>query len=94
MRFPFCKNRGEEIPFPVAVAIFLSAAALAAGGVGLYIAAGPVMEEQLALRRDFMELKNQQEQVNIQYEAWLNKAKKEITAAQVIQDEASAPKKE
>lgn len=93
MRIPFGTNRGEEIQIPVAVAIFLAAAALAASAVALYIAAGPVMEEQLALRRDFMELKGQQEQVNIQYEAWLNKAKKEINAAEAIQDAASAPKR-
>ena len=93
MYLPFLKKgNGEEISFPVAVAVFLAAASLAAAGVALYIAAGPVLEEQIALRREFMELKGQQEQVNIQYEAWLKKAKKEINAAQAIEDAASAPK--
>jgi hypothetical protein len=91
MRLPFSKDSGaEQIPLTTAITIFLAAAAFACSAVALYIAAGPVMEEQLALRNEFMELKAQQSQVNIQYEAWLKKAKREINAAQEIQDAAGA----
>lgn len=90
MKIPFSK-KGEagEIPLPTAIAIFIATAALAMSAVSLYVAAGPVMEEQLALRNEFMELKTQQEQVNLQYEAWLKKAKREIKDAQEAQDAAT-----
>lgn len=66
-------------------------AAFIVGLVALLATAGTarwtwlVVDEQVKLREEFMQLKNQQEQVGIQYEFWLKQLQEERAAAAVEQ---------
>ena len=77
--WPF-KKRAEapkrQIEPAAAAAIIISTIALAASfGVARW--SWLLLDEQIALRKDFAALKNEQEQTNLQYEYWLGKLKAE-----------------
>jgi hypothetical protein len=62
---------------PVAAwAIVLSVVALAAA-LGVARWSWLMLDEQISLRKEFVELKNEQVQTNIQYEYWLGKIRAE-----------------
>ncbi|MEY4723413.1 MAG: hypothetical protein RLZZ324_926 [Candidatus Parcubacteria bacterium] len=78
--WPFKKrstlNAAKNLPGPVIAAILVSVVSLCvAAGVARW--SWLLLDEQVQLRKDFVELKNHTDQTDIQYEAWLAKLKQE-----------------
>jgi len=78
----FCADKNISGPVMSAIVISVISLALSAGVMRW---SWLLLDEQIRLRQDFMRLKNQQDQVNIQYEAWLKKVQQEINKAEELQ---------
>jgi hypothetical protein len=72
-----------HVPGPAGIAIFIAVASLALS-LGIMRWSVLILEEQLQLRTEFEQLKNQQNQVNLQYELWLDRLQQEIEDARKI----------
>jgi len=83
----------ERMPYATAAAIIIAVIALAlAAGVCRW--SWLLMDEQIQLRKDFMQLKNSQDQSNIQYEFWSKEIQKERAQLKDLAPQAPpAPKK-
>ena len=77
--FPFFKKNEEKIPTSTVAAILVACLSLILS-FGVIRWSWLLLDEQIQLRKDFMELKEEQAQVNIQYEFWLKKIQDERTA--------------
>jgi hypothetical protein len=75
----------KQIDPAAAWALIVSAVALMAS-LGVARWSWLLLDEQVQLRKDFIELKNEQEQSNIQYEYWLGKLKDERAAWQKMNE--------
>jgi len=90
MWFSSHKENPDAIPMPVVAAIVIAV-------FSLFIAVGAarwswyIVDEQIRLRDDFNKLRNEQDQVNIQYEFWLKQVQTERAAIKA--ETAPAPKK-
>lgn len=73
---PAFLNRGTDLSKPVAASLILSVISLAAS-IGVAHWSWLLLDEQISLRKDFMELRNEQTQSNQQYEYWLGKLREE-----------------
>ncbi|MFA6604174.1 MAG: hypothetical protein WCT10_05080 [Patescibacteria group bacterium] len=90
----FCskKDSADVIPTPTVAAIIIAVFAL-------FIAAGAarwswyIVDEQIRLRNDFSKLRNEQDQVNTQYEFWLKQIQTERAAIKAEAAPAPTPKK-
>lgn len=76
--WPFKKKDelSKDIPMAAAAAIIISAVSLAAS-LGTARWAWLLLDEQIKLRQEFMEIKNDQEQTGQQYEFWLKRLQDE-----------------
>lgn len=75
------KKECKPLDGPVAVAIVISVIALALA-IGAARWSWLVLDEQVKIRREFVELKGREEQVNLQYEFWLNRLQAEREAGE------------
>jgi hypothetical protein len=74
--WPFKKKDSQDIPLAAAAAIIISAVSLAAS-LGTARWSWLLLDEQIKLRKEFMEVKNDQEQTTQQYEFWLKRLQDE-----------------
>ncbi len=82
-RWRTCRAGKDRIPPATAAAIFISFIALGLAA-GLFRWSWLLMDEQVRLRKEFMELKSAQDQINIQYEFWSNQLQKERAEIQKL----------
>jgi|GEM_PF-1944127 hypothetical protein len=80
----FRRSDKPKIPTATVTAILLGVIALAVAA-GLFRWSWIILDEQISLRRDFMELQNQQEQLNIQFDFWNGKLQEERQAIKDLQ---------
>ncbi|MDD5251738.1 MAG: hypothetical protein PHT12_03830 [Patescibacteria group bacterium] len=96
MKFPLLdkyrawRNSHDKIDSATAAALFLAAAALAIAA-GTFRWSWLIMDEQIQLRKDYLELKNQQDQLEMNYDAWNGFVDKKIN--EILQLEEDLKKK-
>lgn len=78
-RKPAFLSRGQDLPQPVVAALIVSVVALTIS-IGVARWSWLLLDEQITMRKDFMELRNEQTQTNQQYEYWLGKLQAERAA--------------
>lgn len=90
--WPFKKKdpMSQDIPMAAAAAIIISAVSLAAS-LGTARWSWLLLDEQIKMRKEFMELKNDQEQTKLQYEFWLKRLQDEREAAKKNVDTTVPP---
>ncbi len=77
--FFFKKSEGERIPNYAVAAILISTVALAVS-IGTARWCWYIIDEQVRLRQDYLDLKSNMDQVNVQYEFWLKQLQTERKA--------------
>lgn len=90
--WPFKKkdDMSKDIPMAAAAAIIISAVSLAAS-LGTARWAWLLLDEQIKIRKEFMEIRNDQEQTKQQYEFWLKRLQDE--RGKYMKDQDAAPVK-
>jgi len=74
------KGKNITIPYPMLIAVIISFITLAIS-VGLIRWSWLLLDEQVRLRKDFVDLSARQDQVGIQYEFWLEQLQEEREAS-------------
>ncbi|MEA3249767.1 MAG: hypothetical protein U9Q03_05445 [Patescibacteria group bacterium] len=79
------KGNNITIPYPMMIAIIISVISLMIS-IGVARWSSLLLEEQLELRKEFVDLNARQDQVGIQYEFWLEQLEENLEEAKGLKE--------